>query len=235
MDVHSDTKADISRTDEMPIKVLVGSSKHAFYVHESAIRRPGTFFDTALSRAWKEGQERVVELPEEGEDTFRLYIQWLYTGNIFCKRSEEDRSYDTLARLYVLGEKLLDRKFQDNVANAMIAATHDRNPLSSNKPGVRRFPGEITVDLIYQQTPATSPMRRLMVDIYVRHGNQRVVDWLAIPEGVNHEFLINLTIALFQKRQLNGKDQKELQELDLQPGCAYHHHGKDEPCESKGK
>lgn len=218
---------------ETPIKVLVGANKEVFYIHESVIRKPETFFDATLQEEWKEGQERVVELLEDSVDHFRLYAQWLYTGKIFCK-SEARRNVVIIARLYILGEKLLDRKFQDDVMNAMLAVTHDESPHFKENPSCRVFPAEDTIAIIYEGTPPSSPMRRLLVDYYVGTGHEeRAENWSDRPALINHEFLIDLTKAMWEKRSLNEPSKLELEASDSNPGCVYHLHGKDEPCSAK--
>lgn len=117
------------------------------------------FFDLALQEPWKEGQDRTIPLPDGDPTIFRLYAGWLYTGNIFSKSegSTTARDYDTLIGLYILGEKLLDRKSKDRVIDAMLATAEE-----ANKAG-----GQIRIPdypRIYKSTPTTSPIHTLMVD-----------------------------------------------------------------------
>lgn len=210
--------------------MLVGPNKEAFYIHESVIRKRGTFFDAAFKKEWKEGQERVVELSEDDADHFRLYVQWLYGGKVFCKEQTR-RNHYKIAGLYALGEKVLDCEFQDNVMNAMLAACHDENADFEEHPSSRAFPGEKAIAVVYEGTPANCPMRRLLVDYYVYFGGiDWAKDWATNPECVNHEFLIDLTKAMWEKTTVVPTQQEEPSESDSNPFCVYHYHGADEPC-----
>ena len=48
----------------------VGETKQEFYVHESLLRANSRFFDNALKKEWKEGQEAAVDLPVHDPDLF---------------------------------------------------------------------------------------------------------------------------------------------------------------------
>lgn len=55
-----------------------------FTVYESLITSNSAFFANALGHDWKEAQERVVPLPENEPEVFRLYLTYLYVGD--CSR-----------------------------------------------------------------------------------------------------------------------------------------------------
>ena len=52
-----------------------------FTVYESLISSNSAFFANALGRDWKEARERVVPLPENEPEVFRLYLTYLYVGD----------------------------------------------------------------------------------------------------------------------------------------------------------
>jgi len=114
----------------------------------------------------------MVSLPEDDATTFRSYVQWLYTRRIVYY---EEWYYMAFAKMYTLGEKLLDRDFQDRVLDAIVAEVRE---LKQNASGhvVREMPVKSAVDVIYQGTPAGSPGRRLMVGLHLRHGNKGFLD-----------------------------------------------------------
>jgi hypothetical protein len=63
-----------------PIVVrLVDSGKEA-YIHETLLRSQSGFFENALKKEWKEGQERVIDLHEVQDRIFEIWVRWLYTG-----------------------------------------------------------------------------------------------------------------------------------------------------------
>lgn len=56
-----------------------------FTVHEELVRASSPFFEAALGRDWQEAAERIVNLPDDRPAIFQLYIQWLYSGQMFCQ------------------------------------------------------------------------------------------------------------------------------------------------------
>lgn len=66
------------------IKVLVGpqGSTTASTLHTAFATKSSDFFVAALKKEWKEGQGRVVRLPEANKKAFSLYTQWLYTDSV---------------------------------------------------------------------------------------------------------------------------------------------------------
>lgn len=64
--------------------VIVGETKKDFFVHETLITRSSSFFQAALSKNWKEGQTKTVELPGTKPEIFHIYLDWLYTGPQFA-------------------------------------------------------------------------------------------------------------------------------------------------------
>jgi len=124
---------DSIRLNEPPIKVIVGAKavfgdeesdfetinkepdKEIFYLDSGVLKQGGTFFATALKKEWLEGQQGIIYLPEEQPRIFRPYAQWLYTGKIFYETGQRSDDLDTLSKLYTLGERLMDRGFQDSV------------------------------------------------------------------------------------------------------------------------
>jgi len=97
-----------------------------FTIHEALIRKESPFFEAALSRDWKEGEEKLVPMPEDRPDTFRLYVHWIYSRRIFLEpfsdpdNQNRSKHLDHLIRAYILGDKLLDLDFQDAIIDILI-------------------------------------------------------------------------------------------------------------------
>ena len=216
----------------MPAKVVVGSDEQCFYVHTSLLCRHSKFFKAALKEEWAEGQERLVELLEEDPDMFNYYIQWLHDGTIFTWMGDPgDKSrYDHLTRLYALGETLMDTQFRDEVINAIVISTREKD-----KDGKQWFPGMAAAALIYQRTPPNSPARHLMVDLYVTEGSAAWIKNGAKDAGdskaLNNEFLSDVCIGLLQNRAEDIKSRNPYPALRSGVPCAYHNHDQDKPCE----
>ena len=126
-----------------------------------------------------------------------------------CKNAHE---FNVLIGAFVFGEKVQDGDFKDAIIDALIhtVATPDER-------GVCWYPTGRLVDRAYTGTPEGSPIRRLLVDIYVFHGRRR---WLDGQRNV--DFLADLAGYLLRDRSEHS------QTLDSTTpdvsGCQYHHH-----------
>lgn len=214
----------------MPIKVEVGNSEECeyFYVHPGLLQGSSAFFQTALKEEWMEGQQRTVKLPEQTPPAFSKYVQWLYTGKIFSKDDKHNfvRSYVFLAKLYVLGEALLDTVFRDRIIDVIVTCARE-----SISGGNGKWPTRKTVDTIYNGTPNGSPARHLMVSMHVLKGTESWVDEDA--ESCDHEFAVELARALLKDRKPTVDSDKKYKEILQGVPCSYHGHGADETCEAK--
>ena len=179
-----------------------------------------------MNKNWKEAQERSIALPEDDVNTFHTYVQWLYTGKIPCQTDRRPLGYLALARLYGFGEKVIDKTLKDTVLDAIVACT-----FQANEQGHRTFPMKDTVKTIYKSTSVGSPARRLMVDMYLAHGNEQMV---SEKSHLNHKaFLQDLSRALLKERVLPDNAKRKFSQLMSGTPCSYHQHGEDEPCNSQ--
>lgn len=117
-----------------------------------------------------------------------------------------------LAELYVIGEKILDKRFQVQVINAFVCAAREVNAFSNQN--TIRHPSAVEVDIVYQGTPPGSPARRLMVEIYVCwvHGEALREEKVAH----NQDFLLDFAASLLDHVELDDADGAL---------CAHHTHG----------
>lgn len=169
------------------IRLGKGDNVQSLWAHKDLLRSKSEFFANALNGRSQEADENVVKLPDDDVEIFELYIQLLYTGKIpsitdiaatagdpvYIISSEHCR----LCNLYVLAEKLQDRTAKDTIIDAVVeAAAEDprkaRVPLAGGY--LRYFPSKYAIVDVYQGTPSSSPMRKLLVDFYVEFGR---LDW----------------------------------------------------------
>ncbi|TKA69373.1 hypothetical protein B0A55_06160 [Friedmanniomyces simplex] len=215
------------------LEIVVGVEERTFHVHEKLLRSRSAFFEAALSKEWKEGQARKVELPDDDVDAFESYARWLYNGKLAVIQTDGQTDDDLLAALYAFGEKALDETFQNRVIDAIVAGTRDEIPAATTGGGDSGswYPTKKTVDYIYRHTPEGSPARRLMVDTHALKGWEQWID-TDRPESNNHEFLVDPAVALFRKRVVSVEAIGEHKELDTGAACSYHKH-KDGRCAGK--
>ncbi|KAK5717818.1 hypothetical protein LTR15_008659 [Elasticomyces elasticus] len=213
------------------VEVVVGPEKRKFHLHDQILRSGSAFFEAALSKEWKEGQTRVVLLPDDAASLVDRYVQWLYTGKVGVTQDTGRTDYATLAGLYCLGEKLMHGAFQDRIVDAFVSGT--REPVKNAfYPATCSHPMKDVVDDIYKGTPKGSPARRLMVDMHVMQGTSAWID-VEHPESVNHEFAVDLAFAMMQQRAVTAETKTKHAELNRGIPCSYHKHGKDGVCGGK--
>ncbi|XHF97178.1 hypothetical protein AWENTII_000779 [Aspergillus wentii] len=200
------------------VDVVVGNQQEPFSVHENLVRTSSRFFDKAMAGKWRESLQRTVKLPDEEPNIFTLYLHWLYYGAlpVYCDKPglAGNSEYLELAKAYVLGDKLLDSKFQDTVIDAIIEKS-----LSKAKDGASWYPVGEVIEYVYCNTHESAPIRELLVDMYVYYGYS---DWLRDynePENVPQPFLLKLASKLLDRRVKSGVS------LEAE---RYHSHGSNE-------
>lgn len=179
--------------------LLVGPDEEEFTVHESCITRNSDFFKAAMRREWAEGQTRTIKLPEETcIESFVNYLNFSYreklpTENFTIITNEGFKRtgdpYQVLGKIFVIGERMLDKSVQNAVAREFLRLAKIKSPND-----MRRFPGESTITMIYEGTSTGSPMRRMMVAFYVTLG---IMTWPY--KGQHPEFLGELVEELQRK------------------------------------
>ena len=205
---------------------MVGVHKQQLYIHSSILEKSSEFIKAAIKKCWQEGQRREITSPEENATSFKVYSNWLYTGSVAANCLED------LAHLYVLGEKLIDDTFQDDIINAMVATLLDQPPATI------MIPDTPEIDTIFNNLPTGSPARRLMVDWFTACGSKWVMDEETDHDSgsivqFHREFLLEFARNLLLKR---NEDQGELcAQLQFKIPCKYHKHDKESPCGKKIK
>ena len=181
--------------------ITVGASKEPFHVHESILCNSSLFFKTALSGPWNESKEHNFKLPEDDPELFALYLHWLCFAQISVMIEEDAakeeavehryKVYHNLVDAYVLGDKLLDDKFQNSAIDAIVevCSTPDAHD------GKKYYPGVDVIRHAYNITTKSSIIRKLFVDMFV---NAAAAKWLSrdLPE----EFLYSVVEGLMNKR-----------------------------------
>ena len=135
---------------------------------------------------------------------------------------ELEEGYDELEVLidsFIFGEKIQDGAFKDAIIDSLIASVS-----TLGKEGKYWYPTGKMIDRAYKGTPTGSPLRRLLVDMHVNHG-QRF--W--IEEGMNADFLADLVRNLLDIRDLVHEWDPTRPDIS---SCPYHHHGDDSQCYS---
>ncbi|KAH7094875.1 hypothetical protein FB567DRAFT_586223 [Paraphoma chrysanthemicola] len=165
------------------VKVRVRDDK-TFSVHESVLKQ-SPFFRNALRLEWRELRDgAAIKVSHHRPKIFEIYLKWLYSHAI-----EEELSSMALVQMYVLGEEMMDTRFQD----ATIAALISRCLKHKN------YPVTDQVNVIYEGTYSTSPARRLLVDFFVYAGDRQWVSGRDLANCFHADFVNDLLEALMTK------------------------------------
>ncbi|KAJ5360619.1 hypothetical protein N7517_009810 [Penicillium concentricum] len=192
-------KDDPKRIQGPTVKILVGMSKKPSHVHESILCSSSPFFKKAMSGPWKESAEHTIELPEDDPDMFDMYSHWLYYATIpvIVEGTASDEStkvlsqeYYDLAKAYVLGDKLLDVKFQNCVIDAIV----ERHATPDKRNGRCYIPNKKTINYAFDNTTESAPIRKLLVDMYM--GNV-TAEWLS--KDLPPDFIFSVLKSVVEK------------------------------------
>jgi hypothetical protein len=124
---------------------------------------------------------------------FEKYCQWLYSSRVPQPPSGVSGvgPYKEWASLYVLGNKIMDGKFQDEIIGAII----DYAMIKGTK-----FPANPVIKIVYGGTTKNSLLRRLMVDFCAYNAR---ADWCGVDNLMEEtflEFIQELIPALLKTR-----------------------------------
>lgn len=173
------------------VVVKVGRDETVFRMHKTIICNVSPFFKAAFEGNFVEAQEQVLELLDESITMFKHFQLWVYTDSIITKgETATDVTWVSLACLYIFGEKCGIPDLQNMAIDVLI----DKQQISI------RMPISI-IRKVYDDTPATAPLRRLLVDLMackfpVVHGG--LAEWMR--EQIPKDFLFDLAVVLHALR-----------------------------------
>ncbi|KAK3703248.1 hypothetical protein LTR37_014588 [Vermiconidia calcicola] len=206
------------------VAVYVGAEKRLFTLHESVVLEHSKFFRAALTKGFKEGQSRLIHLPEIETPAFEAYIQWMYSHEIVineCESVEEAsktrKQYSELIELYVVGDRLENTNLRNEVMTALVQLQEQSDP----NPGCKN------VSRVYKETPESSPLRRFVLDSWLDADPDEAIPYMKYMRlKFPTEFIFDMALELFQ-----GKTRPAVRPVD-RPKCFYHEHNDETPaCE----
>ncbi|KAF2121786.1 hypothetical protein BDV96DRAFT_129498 [Lophiotrema nucula] len=101
--------------------------------------------------------DAVITLPDDKEEAVYMYLHWLYSRTVpISANLTHDAAFALLCKAYVLGERLMDIKFKNQIISTIFAQRNEW----------RYCPVGQSVAILYAGTPETSPARRLFVHLW---------------------------------------------------------------------
>ncbi|KUJ07470.1 uncharacterized protein LY89DRAFT_556207, partial [Mollisia scopiformis] len=104
------------------ISVGIGAIAETFTVLKSVICHYSPFFNAAFNSQFKEGDTQSMVLNDADTNAFRLFVDWLYTQEIRYDDAETS-SMMTLARLWILADRFLIPKLQNQTMKEFVSTT----------------------------------------------------------------------------------------------------------------
>lgn len=207
------------------VLVLVGKEEQKSYIHENLLTSNSDFFKKALTKDWKEGQERIVTMPEIEVDIFKIWMQWLYTGKMFL--TKEDDIYTTPEGIlswewarwegcYNLADFLQDHDFKDACIDVAVEA------MSSTGRWTLLLPRAL-----YAHSPRGSAHRQLAIDAFVLFCKR---SWWGDSPGAPIEWYKDVLKRVGPQLDKAIKRQSLKVYFDSVTACQYHNHGPDKVC-----
>jgi hypothetical protein len=166
------------------IDVQVG--EQIFQFHEGALSQT-PYFVNALKPEWVSAREgKPIDLKYECVTAFAAYQQYLYSHQI-----ETTLAINKWCKMYVLGEMLMDREFQDAVLSVIMS--------ECTKTTV--YPWIEEINILYEGTPANSPVRGLLCDFFcLQTGGIALIKISDFIAKVPAQFVQDLLLTLLQNR-----------------------------------
>ncbi|KAH8791252.1 hypothetical protein F5882DRAFT_460374 [Hyaloscypha sp. PMI_1271] len=72
-------------TSNETVKIYVGPKRKLWFLNEELLCDRVPFFKSAFKSGWKEGESKVMKLPDDDPETFGHLVGWVYTKALNCK------------------------------------------------------------------------------------------------------------------------------------------------------
>lgn len=152
------------------------------------------FFKAACSETWKEGQERIVRLPDVAPRTFQRYIDWIYGSLLVVGEGSGVADISAMVNLYLLGDVSDDVKLR----NRTMKALNDYAYFDKTSTSV-----ELT-QKIWDRTTPNSLLRKWIIDeMIMRHSRAQFEAKVA---GYPVDFVQQIALKLMQQTPTVKRD-----------------------------
>ena len=130
-----------------------------WHLPKALLTHKSPFFAAALNGSFAEAKMNSVTMPDDDPNIFRLWVQWLFVGNITCQISGIEDINNVLVKAWILGNKLGCHNFQNE---AMIGL------LLSQSPKLKDHVIEpSTLRAAYEGSAPGSVLRRWAIDSFL--------------------------------------------------------------------
>jgi len=103
----------------LTVRVLVGDDEKEFIVRQCLLTRTFEFFKAACSKRWKEGQERVIRLPDQELSTWTPYLHWVFREELWSANDTEVEAWHHLIHSWITGDQYGDQHLQNEAIDGL--------------------------------------------------------------------------------------------------------------------
>ena len=173
-----------------------------------------------MEGGFEESETGVINLIDEDPEVFWGFNEWLYSGAVAHKHyATQDGEWSAFFNLYIFAEKRIIPKFQNAIIDAMIRFAKESETHN-----------EEDINLVWVNTPISSPLRTFLVDAYAR----------CVPlakyfgqttekrEYFDVDFVTRVAIALYEMVEDPRGHRNGLDGL-WKDRCLWHVHGPEDP------
>jgi hypothetical protein len=184
---------DIDCTDV--IDIYVGPEKECFRLYRPLVVNSSDYFKKALKHKFRESKGRRFDLIEDDADSFAIYAHWLIWKELAVKLDDSETGengrteFQQLAYAYVLGDKLQDTPFRNEIIDAFVAKQKNENE--------KLLPDSSTIDNVYENTSESSKFRKFLVDMWLSYESDS-----ADIKSLSHGFLIDLVSTIKRPQKI---------------------------------
>jgi BTB/POZ domain len=146
------------------VTIKVGPQEIPFIIHKSIICSASPFFRRALEGQFKEGEESVVSLPEEDEETFESFMNVVY--NEYRNLSKEwartwkiGSLFDRMISLHIFADKIGMITLQNEIIKDFFCRI-------ARPDNLECYPLTAIYRLYHPSAAATEPLRKITIAQY---------------------------------------------------------------------
>ncbi|KAE9376530.1 hypothetical protein N431DRAFT_462359 [Stipitochalara longipes BDJ] len=189
----SERKAPSLRRPQSVVTIIIGAEElsETFMVHKELICHYSSFFSAAFNSNFTEAATKTMTLSDIDVNDFGLLVHWFYTQQLDLDPKDRDANVLPLAKLWVLAERFLITKLQNNIMDKLRVLVE-----FAEKQNLKEF-------LHYAYiSKGKSPLKRLAADRMAWCTTAQALGaWIEhLPEGM----LVDIVMSL-KKDHVRGK------------------------------
>ena len=147
--------------------LLVGPQATPFTIHTVLLTSQSPYFRAALTGPFLESSTNQISYPDITVESFTYLTTYLYTSSITPLPFKDGKpAFYTLLHLYILGDRLCIEGLRNTVVDVISDVADATNAVLT--PSDTR--------ILYDMVPASSPLRKLVLDLFAFKKTDRLLD-----------------------------------------------------------